>query len=200
LLAASLGLLYAVLVPPLMAPDEPYHMLGFAELASDRALAADTVAWMGETHLWRIRQQPSERFRSIDVGRPYVQDDDQLRATEVAMRSAVLARLWQAARPLLVERKAPGFLLRVRLLNVLLWSAAMAAATAFAVAAVDEPFRSGSALHSCSCRRCRSSRCTSPRPRCSARSTSCWRRPSPCSSSTARALTGRACHWASARA
>ncbi len=39
---------------------------------------------MGETHLWRIRYQPTERFRTIDVGRPYVVEDDQLRATEVA--------------------------------------------------------------------------------------------------------------------
>ena len=98
---ASLGVFYAVLVPPLMGPDEPYHLLGFADLASSRALAEDTVAWMGETHLWRIRYQPTERFRTIDVGQPYVVEDDQLRPTEVAMRSAVLARLWEAAAPFL---------------------------------------------------------------------------------------------------
>jgi hypothetical protein len=140
LLAGGLGLLYAILVPPLMGPDEPYHMLGFSELASDRVLAEDTVAWMGETHLWRIRYQPAERFRTIDVGRPYVVEDDQLRPTEVAMRSALLARVWRAAAPLLHGRSAPRVLLTLRLLNALVFAVAVGIATAFASATVDEPF------------------------------------------------------------
>jgi hypothetical protein len=140
LVAGSLGVLYSVLVPPLMGPDEPYHLLGFAELSSDRALAGDTVAWMGETHLWRIRYQPQERFRSIDVGRPYVVEDDQLRPTEVEMRSAVLGRLWAAAAPIAAGRTAPEVLLRFRLLNALVFALAMGAATALAAATVAEPF------------------------------------------------------------
>jgi hypothetical protein len=140
LLAGSLGVLYAVLVPPLMGPDEPYHLLGFAELASDRALAEDTVVWMGETHLWRIRYQPTERFRTIDVGRPYVVEDEQLRATEVAMRSAVLARVWEAVAPLLRGEPAPRVLLTLRLLNALVLAAAAGVATALAIATVSEPF------------------------------------------------------------
>jgi hypothetical protein len=139
LVAGSLGVLYAVLVPPLMGPDEPYHLLGFAELSSDRALAADTVAWMGETHLWRIRYQPKERFRSIDVGQPYVVKDDQLRPTEVEMRSAVLARLWATAAPI-AGRTAPQALLRFRLLNALVFALAMGAATALAIATAGAPF------------------------------------------------------------
>lgn len=139
-LAAGLGVLYAVLVPPLMAPDEPYHLLGFADLGANRALADDTVVWMGQTHLWRIRYQPTERFRSIDVGRPYVAEDGQLRATEVAMRSAVLARLWRPVVPLLVGEPAPRVLLTLRLLNVLLFATTAGAAAAFAFATVNEPF------------------------------------------------------------
>ena len=139
-LAGSLGVLYAVLVPPLMGPDEPYHMLGFAELASNRALAEDTVELMGETHLWRIRQQPSERFRTIDIGRPYVVEDDQLRPTEVAMRSALLARLWEATAPFVRGWSAPRVLLAFRLLNAFVFAVAVGVAAAFATAAVDEPF------------------------------------------------------------
>jgi hypothetical protein len=140
LLAGSLGVLYSVLVPPLMGPDEPYHMLGFADLASNRALAEDTVVWMGETHLWRIRQQPTERFRSIDVGRPYVVHDDQLRATEVAMRSAVLGRFWEALAPLAGGRLAPEVLLGFRLLNALVFALVVGLATALAVVMVAEPY------------------------------------------------------------
>ena len=96
LLAASLAVLYAVLAPPLSGPDEPYHLLGYADLTKDGALAEDVVTWMGETHLWRIRYQPEESFRTIDVGQPFVVPDPQLRPTEVAQRSAVLARLERA--------------------------------------------------------------------------------------------------------
>jgi hypothetical protein len=138
--AAGLGVLYAVLVPPLMGPDEPYHLLGFADLASSRALADDTVVWMGETHLWRIRYQPTERFRTIDVGHPHIEEDGQLRATEVAMRSAVLARLWETVVRFLGGRSAPPVLITLRLLNVLVAALAVAAATALAMATVGEPF------------------------------------------------------------
>ena len=140
LFAASLALLYAAVAPPLSGPDEPYHLLGFAELTHHPQLARDTVAWMGETHLWRIRQQPSERFRTIDLDRPYVVDDPDLRATEVAMRSAVLARLWSGIGPRLGPRPAPGVLLALRIVNTLVFALAVGVATAFAVATVSEPF------------------------------------------------------------
>ncbi len=140
LLAASLAALYAVLAPPLSGPDEPYHLLGYAELTRDGALAEDAVAWMAETHLWRIRYNPEERFRTIDVGQPFVVLDSQLRPTEVAQRSAVLARLERAVAPLLRGLPAPRVLLALRLLNALLFALAVGVTTALAVATVPEPF------------------------------------------------------------
>lgn len=140
LCGASLAVLHSVLEPPLSGPDEPYHLLGFAELVGDAALARDTVVWMGETHLWRIRQQPAERFRSIDVGRPYVVADDQLRPTEVAMRSAIVTRLWQMAAPLARGEPAPRALLALRLVNALVFALAVGAAVALALTLVAEPF------------------------------------------------------------
>ena len=68
LLAASLAALYAVLAPPLSGPDEPYHLLGYAELTRDGALAEDVVAWMAETHLWRIRYNPKSTFAPSTSG------------------------------------------------------------------------------------------------------------------------------------
>ncbi len=132
-------MLYAVLAPPLSGPDEPYHLLGYADLTKDGALAEDAVAWMAETHLWRIRYQPEEPFRTIDVGQPYVVLDPQLRPTEVAQRSAVLARLERAVAPLLRGLPAPRVLLALRLLNALLFALAVGVATALAVALVPEP-------------------------------------------------------------
>ncbi len=139
LLAASLAVLYAVLAPPLSGPDEPYHLLGYADLTKDVALAEDAVAWMAETHLWRIRYHPEESFRTIDVGQPFVVLDPQLRPTEVAMRSAVLARLERAVAPLLRGLPAPRVLLALRLLNALVFALAVGVATALAVALVPEP-------------------------------------------------------------
>jgi hypothetical protein len=139
LFAASLAVLYAVLAPPLSGPDEPYHLLGYAELTKDSALAEDAMAWMGQTHLWRIRYNPDEHFRTIDVGQPYVVDDSQLRPTEVAQRSAVLARLERAEAPLLRGLPAPRVLLALRLLNALVFALAVGVATALAVALVPEP-------------------------------------------------------------
>ena len=139
LLAASLAALYAVLAPPLSGPDEPYHLLGYADLTRDGALAEDAVAWMAETHLWRIRYNPEEHFRTIDVGQPFVVLDPQLRPTEVAQRSAVLARLERAVAPLLRGLPAPRVLLALRLLNALLFALAVGVATALAVALVSEP-------------------------------------------------------------
>ena len=139
LLAASLAGLYAVLAPPLSGPDEPYHLLGYADLTKDAALAEDAVAWMAETHLWRIRYHPEESFRTIDVGRPFVAEDPQLRPTEVAQRSAVLARLERAVAPLLRGLEAPQVLLALRILNALLFALAVGVATALAVALVPAP-------------------------------------------------------------
>ena len=139
LLAASLAALYAVLAPPLSGPDEPYHLLGYADLTKDSALAEDAVAWMAETHLWRIRYNPEEHFRTIDVGQPFVVEDSQLRPTEVAQRSAVLARLERAVAPLLRGLPAPRVLLALRLLNALVFALAVGVATALAVALVPEP-------------------------------------------------------------
>ena len=99
LAALGLAALYAVLTPPLFGPDEPYHLLGFAELVHDESLSEDTVAFMGQTHVLRIRYRPKERFRTVDLAAPFVGDDDQLKPTEVEMRSATLAAVWRAARP-----------------------------------------------------------------------------------------------------
>ena len=139
LLGGSLALLYAVLTPPLAGPDEPYHLLGYADLANDPALAEDAVRFMAETHLWRIRYRPEEAFRTIDVGRPHVAADPQLRPTEVAQRSAVLARLEQALAPHLRGLPAPRVVLALRLWNALLFALAVGVATALAASLVPEP-------------------------------------------------------------
>jgi hypothetical protein len=134
LLALGLATLYSVLVPPLLGPDEPYHLLGFAQLGDDERLSEETVAWMGQTHLLRIRYRPAERFRTVDRGTTFVAEDDQLRPTEVGMRSATLARLWRALGPMLRGQDAQHTLIALRIVNAVTFAVAVGAAAGLAAA------------------------------------------------------------------
>jgi hypothetical protein len=139
-LAASLGVLYAVLSPPLMAPDEPSHLLGYAALAGDRGLASQTEQWVRTTHLQRIRFT-TNRFAVRDIGRPYVrQTDPYAGAHDARWRSAAAARLWRLAHRRLRGLPAQRTLLAMRLLNALLFAGAVGAAAAFATACAAGPY------------------------------------------------------------
>jgi hypothetical protein len=139
-LAASLGGLYAVLSPPLMAPDEPSHLLGYAALAGDRGLASQTEQWVRTTHVQRIRFT-THRFGVRDIGRPYVrQADPYAGAHDARWRSAAAARLWRLAHRGLRGLSAQRTLLGMRLLNALLFAGAVGAAAAFATACAPGPY------------------------------------------------------------
>jgi hypothetical protein len=43
--AAALALMYAVMVPPLQAPDEPDHLLSHGRLVDDRQLESRLSTW-----------------------------------------------------------------------------------------------------------------------------------------------------------
>ncbi len=138
-LAASLAWLYAVLSPPLMAPDEPSHLLGYAALAGDPGLASQTKQWIQGTHVQRIRFT-TNRFGVKDIGRPYTrQQDPYAGAHDAWWRSAAVARLWKLASRGLQGLPAPRALLAMRLLNALLFAGTVGAATAFAAACAPGP-------------------------------------------------------------
>jgi hypothetical protein len=139
-LAGALGLTYAVLVPPLSGPDEPYHLLGFAELNGEAELPGKIAQWMSVSHFQRIRAHPTERFRAIDVGHPLDLEDPEFKATEVAMRSASTARLWRAAGYLLQDQTAPFTLLAVRLLNASIFALMVGLGTGLAVGSSAVPY------------------------------------------------------------
>ena len=132
LLAGSLTVLYAALTPPLMGPDEPYHMLGLAELVGNESWPDEVVAWIGQTHLLRIRHHSKERFRTADRDNPHLAEDPELRPTEVEMRSGTLAVMWRFVGSVLRGQPAPRVLLAIRLLNALLFALAVGVMTALA--------------------------------------------------------------------
>jgi hypothetical protein len=138
--AGALGLAYATLAPPLSGPDEPYHLLGFAELNGEASLPAGIVEWMNLTHFQRIRAHPTERFRAADMGNPLTVGDPELRATEVAMRSASVAILWRITGYALHDEPAPRTLLAMRLLNASLFAVMVGLGTGLAVACSAGPY------------------------------------------------------------
>ncbi|MEI6666609.1 MAG: hypothetical protein WCP29_00530 [Acidobacteriota bacterium] len=130
--AVSLGLavLYASLVPPLQAPDEPDFFLAFAEVANRPALAVQT-AELGRTgHLARIMFHDDQRVRPYDVGRPFDQPWlSNVNPPPPGTNSVIAAFWWTRLAGLVASMEAPGALLSVRLANAALFAVCLGAAT-----------------------------------------------------------------------
>jgi hypothetical protein len=93
------------------------------------------MSWIQLTHLARIRFHPTERFRPQDVGAPdTIGKDTELGVPEVRRRSATSAALWRIVGRGLRGASAAQTLLRLRIINALLFGLAVGVATAFAVA------------------------------------------------------------------
>jgi hypothetical protein len=139
-LAAAVSLQYATLVPPFQAPDEPDHFLSFAELAHRPDLANDAKSLAQLGHLERIKFNPEAKFRPIHVGDPYpIAWGAHVEADPAAARSGSAARLWQVLAPLTTGLDAPAVLLMLRLLNALIFAAAIAAVSASLRVSIDRP-------------------------------------------------------------
>lgn len=139
-LAGSLGVAHAVLNPPLFAPDEPYHLLGYSALIAEPCLDTQTREWMKVVHLQRIRFTKG-RFLATEVGEPYSRvEDPYLGVSPVRGRSRVAAALWTAASRLLRGREAPETLLGLRLLNAAMFALAVGVAAALATALTTVPY------------------------------------------------------------
>ena len=97
-LTLALGVLYAVLVPPFQAPDEPDHFLAFADLAGRPDLKEQAAAWARLGHLQRIRNarrgalSPVRRHAALrrSLGR-------QVFPIAITGRSRTTAALWTVA-------------------------------------------------------------------------------------------------------
>ncbi len=117
--ALSLGILYAVLVPPFQAPDEPDHFLAFADMAArpELSLRAAELARIG--HLERIKFYLDERFRPVDVGRPYPEAwNADIFPMPISGRSRTTQALWWC-----VSKVTRGFDAAATLLSLRLASA-----------------------------------------------------------------------------
>jgi hypothetical protein len=125
-LALALALTYAVLTPPLQAPDEPTHLLTFARVTAQSRLADEAARWSWRTHFERIRFHPEERFLSVHLGRPSFRSWT-LVTTQDAARSAATSRLWWLAAVIAPDLRVANWLLVLRILNALVFAGVMAA-------------------------------------------------------------------------
>jgi hypothetical protein len=122
-LAFALGLLYATFVPPLQAPDEPAHLLAFANSTGRPQMADAARALARRGHLWRLRFHGDERFRPSDIGRPSMTEwPKEQFAHDVEGRSLTTFWWWKATSWSTRGLTTPRTLLTARLANGVLFS------------------------------------------------------------------------------
>jgi hypothetical protein len=127
----GLALLYAVLVPPLQAPDEIDHALTFAQLAERPELEEQLAILSRRAHFERIHFQPEERLRPVDVGKPLaIAWGTETFAQAVAGRSLTTWLWWRLLSYVLEPLSAPHVLLLIRLANALLFAVSLGIGTA----------------------------------------------------------------------
>jgi hypothetical protein len=64
---AALCIAYAVLVPPLQAPDEPDHLLTFGRTASNLSFGKRLLFYANDLHFERIKYRADEKFTVADL-------------------------------------------------------------------------------------------------------------------------------------
>jgi hypothetical protein len=121
-LAAGLALAYAILVPPLQAPDEPNHLLGYAAAIEHGTLAEQSEAWGRALHFERITFHPDERFRPSDIGAPHASSwGAHVTPTDEVSRSALNVRYWRLLARGLDGAGPSATLLGIRVANSLVF-------------------------------------------------------------------------------
>jgi len=140
-LALALAAVHAVLNPPLSGPDEPGHLGALLRLAGQGDRLEEVQAWAEATHLQRIRFHPDQRFHPEDIGRPLADAiTPDLEPPLVDRRSAATAAWWRLVGPAVAPLSLPGTLLAVRLLDGLLFAAAVALVVGLLAVGSAAPF------------------------------------------------------------
>lgn len=125
-LAAGLTLCYVILVPPFQAPDEPDHLLAFANVTGQRDLSRAAERWAQLMHFQRIRFHPTERFRVGDIAKPFpVPWDRDVFAEDVAARSVTTFRLWTTLGRVMTHGSVQQTLFGLRLVNAMIFAVAI---------------------------------------------------------------------------
>ena len=137
-LTLGLAILYAVLVPPFQAPDEPSHLLGYGFVVEDPSISLAARDWADVMNFERIRFRSNEKFTPSDIGKPERAAWNAVFVQDFA-RSSITVPLWRLVAQWLRPFSVPEKLLALRLINALLFAASVAAATALVVRLFGAP-------------------------------------------------------------
>lgn len=118
LLFLSIGMVYAILVPPFQAPDEPDHFLTYAALSQRGDLAPDALRLANAGHFERIKFRTDERFTAMDVAKPMRDGWAYHIGASEPNRSIIARVIWSLAGQAFATGHSGIALLGLRLLNV----------------------------------------------------------------------------------
>lgn len=126
LAALSLGLAYAVIVPPFQAPDEPSHFFSFVQTIGRQRIANDAKHLAMTAHFERIRRHAEQKFTPDDALEPF----DRAWAEDVidsgmARRSPLTLAAWRALLGVVHFDRAAPALMTMRVLGALGFAAAL---------------------------------------------------------------------------
>lgn len=125
-MAAAMAASWAVIVPPFQAADEPNHFIGFAAFTGRPGTDVEAANWARLMHFERIQFHPEERFGPSDRGVPGLPWNDG-GEPDRATRGAGVEALWRTVSPFVRDLPAAQLLLALRLVNVGLFAAGVAA-------------------------------------------------------------------------
>ena len=137
--AAALGVLYVLVVPPFQAADESHHFVGYAIVTGRPDIIEHTERWSQLIHFERIQFDVEQRFRPVHTLEPAAEPWKELSTGDIFSRGGI-AWLWSLTAGPLADVTAEHALLALRLLNVLIFSAAIAIAVGAVAWLTDLPF------------------------------------------------------------
>jgi hypothetical protein len=137
-LAAAIYAVYAVLSPPFQGPDEPDHVLTFAQITGGSTLASGALDLASISHFERIKFRPEEKYSSLDVGIPLTGPWAAHVGAPPAERSPLARGIWQALGGLTAGMSAGSAILVLRLFNAIFAALFLTAALLLAVYALRD--------------------------------------------------------------
>ena len=118
--------LYAVVIPPFQAADEPSHLITVLGDIGQAQLATDVTVLAQRDHFERIHFHPEERFRPADRTAPGAAVMKEADAAD-AFRGMGVRYVWRVIAPVVRSFDAAHVLLSTRLIHGAIFGAAVAA-------------------------------------------------------------------------
>lgn len=122
--AAALASLYAVVVPPFQAADEPSHFMGFAAFIKRPNTYEEASLWARRTHFERLQFHPEQHFTPADrgvLGPPW----DDGGGPDIESRGIAIKWLWGQIPDVVRRQPLQRLLLALRLINAFVFAVAV---------------------------------------------------------------------------